>query len=165
MRHWSDIGVVAPVTRTGAGYRRYDADAVARLRLARALRELGMGMAVIRDVVGERRDLAEVAGAHADAIEARIATLQLQLAVLRSATHRRPDIEELTTMTDLARLPAAERDAIVHGFVARTMRDVCPSPYREGIFAATPGLPGEPTAEQAAAWRATSPGRWRRPPR
>ncbi|PZG12757.1 TIGR03086 family protein [Nonomuraea aridisoli] len=152
VRHWSDIGVVPPVARTAAGYRRYDAEAVARLRLARALRDLGLGMAVIREVVSSDRGLPEVAALHAAAIEARIRTLRLQQAVLRSVTDRRPTLEELTTMTDLARLSAAERTAIVRDFTARAVGDVGPSAFREGLLAVVPDLPDEPTAAQAAAW-------------
>ncbi|PZG37930.1 TIGR03086 family protein, partial [Spongiactinospora gelatinilytica] len=152
IRHWSDIGVVPPAGRTPSGYRRYTEEAVARLRLARALRDLGMDMAAIRDVVTSQRGLREVAARHADAIEARIRTLRLQQAVLRSVTDRRTDIEELTTMTELARMSAAERTAIVHDFVARTMGDVEPSAYRDGLLAVLPDLPDQPTPEQAAAW-------------
>ncbi|RBQ20882.1 TIGR03086 family protein [Spongiactinospora rosea] len=152
IRHWSDIGVVPPAGRTPSGYRRYSEEAVARLRLARALRDLGMGMAAIRDVVTSQRGLREVATRHADAIEAQIRTLRLQQAVLRSVTDRRTDIEEFTTMTELARLSATERTAIVHDFVARTMGDIDPSAYRDGLLATMPDLPDHPTAEQAAAW-------------
>ncbi|MEU8272349.1 TIGR03086 family metal-binding protein [Sphaerisporangium sp. NPDC049002] len=152
IRHWSDIGVVPPAARTPAGYRLYDAEAVARLQLARTLRDLGMGMAAIRDVVNRERGLAEVAALHADALEVRIRTLRLQQAVLRSVTDRRPTTEELTLMTDLARLSAAERNAIIHDFVAETMGDLDHSAYRQGLLAVTPDLPEEPTAEQVDAW-------------
>jgi DNA-binding transcriptional MerR regulator len=78
IRHWSDIGVVPPTGRTPAGYRLYDGEAVARLHLARTLRDLGMDMAAIRDVVNRERGLSEVAALHADALEVRIRTLRLQ---------------------------------------------------------------------------------------
>ncbi|WP_405148497.1 TIGR03086 family metal-binding protein [Sphaerisporangium sp. NBC_01403] len=152
IRHWSDIGVVPPAGRTPAGYRLYDTEAVARLQLARTLRELGMGMAAIRDVVNRERGLAEVAAAHADALEVRIRTLRLQQAVLRSVTGRRPTTEELTLMTNLARLSAAERNAIIHDFVAETMGDLDHSTYRQGLLAVTPDLPEDPTPEQVDAW-------------
>ncbi|MEU9624698.1 MerR family transcriptional regulator [Streptomyces sp. NPDC048155] len=51
IRHWSDIGVVHPARRTSAGYRVYGTEAVARLQLARTLRDLGLGLATIRDVL------------------------------------------------------------------------------------------------------------------
>jgi DNA-binding transcriptional MerR regulator len=152
IRHWSDIGVVPPAGRPAAGYRRYDAEAVARLRLPSTLRELGMGMAVIRDVVNRERGLAEVAAVHADALDVHIRALRLQQAVLRTLSSREPTPEELTMMTDLAKLTAAERISIIHDFVAETMGDLPGSTYRQGLLAATPDLPEEPTAEQIDAW-------------
>ncbi|RCG28553.1 TIGR03086 family protein [Sphaerisporangium album] len=152
IRHWSDLGVVPPAARTAAGYRLYDDEAVARLELARTLRELGLGMAAIRDVVTRERGLPEVAAVHADALEALIRTLRLRQAVLRSAHARRSTTEELTQMTRLARLSAAERNTIVEEFLAEAMGDLEPSAYREGILAVMPDMPDEPTAEQVDAW-------------
>lgn len=48
IRFYSDSGVEAPTTRSPAGYRLYDLDALLRLELLRTLRELGMRLAVIR---------------------------------------------------------------------------------------------------------------------
>lgn len=47
IRFWSDRGVLPPSDRTAAGFRRYDAAAVARLELVRTLRELGVGLNAI----------------------------------------------------------------------------------------------------------------------
>jgi uncharacterized protein (TIGR03086 family) len=152
IRHWSDLGVVPPTGRTPAGYRCYDVHALARLELARTLRDLGLGMTAIRDVLDRQRGLAEVAAVHADAIATRIRTLRLQEAVLRSVASRKSSNEELTVMTKLARLSAAERNAIIHEFVAETLGDLDVPAYREGLLAATPDLPDDPTAEQVDAW-------------
>ena len=51
IRYWSDEGVLHPVTRSPGGYRLYDAESVARLELIRTLRELGLGLADVRQVV------------------------------------------------------------------------------------------------------------------
>ncbi|MGW4642944.1 TIGR03086 family metal-binding protein [Sphaerisporangium sp. NPDC004334] len=152
IRHWSDIGVVPPADRTAARYRLYAPDAVARLELARALRDLGLGMAAIRDVVARERDLTEVAAVHADALEVRIRTLRSQQAVLRSITSGRTATERLTLMTRLARLSAAERNAVVREFVADAVGEADAPGYREGLLAALPELPPEPTQEQIDAW-------------
>ncbi|MFM9808991.1 MerR family transcriptional regulator [Streptomyces scabiei] len=67
IRHWSERGVVAPSGRTAGGYRRYDTAAVARLHLARTLRDLGLGLGEIRAALDRGDGLAEVAAAkHAD---------------------------------------------------------------------------------------------------
>lgn len=61
IRFSSDRGIVAPAHRTPAGYRRYGPDAVARLALVRTLRELGLGLDVIRHVTDRKRTLSQVA--------------------------------------------------------------------------------------------------------
>ncbi|MEV4510377.1 TIGR03086 family metal-binding protein [Dactylosporangium sp. NPDC049525] len=152
IRHWSDIGVVPPTQRTPTGYRRYDARAVARLELARTLRDLGLGMAAIRGVVDRERSLAEAAAVHADAIEAQIRTLRLQQAVLRSVSRKTSTAEELADMTRLARLTAAERTAVIHDFVTEALGDLDVPAYRDGLLAATPDLPEQPSTEQLDAW-------------
>ncbi len=152
IRHWSDIGVVPPAGRTRAGYRLYEPQAVARLELARTLRDLGLTMAAIREVVTRERGLPEVAAVHADALEAQIRMLRLRQAVLRSVSRQGSTPEELTVMTRLARLSAAERNTIVHDFVSDALGDLDASAYRDGLLAALPDPPRDPTAEQIEAW-------------
>lgn len=57
LRHYDDVGLVPP-TRIGSnGYRYYDADALVRLQRVLLLRELGLGIPAISDVLrGERDD-------------------------------------------------------------------------------------------------------------
>ncbi|MGI5241963.1 TIGR03086 family metal-binding protein [Dactylosporangium sp. CA-139066] len=152
IRHWSDIGVVPPTGRSAAGYRRYDARALGRLELARTLRELGLGMAAIRDVLDGRHSVADVAALHADALEVQMRTLRVQCAVLRSVATRGSTTEELAVMTKLARLSAVQRNAIIRRFISDVLGDLDDSGYREGLLAATPSLPDEPTDEQVDAW-------------
>ncbi|MFD6341332.1 TIGR03086 family metal-binding protein [Streptomyces sp. NPDC060131] len=152
IRHWSDLGIAPPADRTEAGYRRYGPEAVARLDLARTLRDLGLGLSTIRDVLDRERDLPEVAAVHADALEARIRTLRLRQAVLRSVARRGADAAELTALDELVRMSAAEREAIVGAFVAEALGDVGTSSFGRGLLAAMPELPADPTAEQVDAW-------------
>jgi uncharacterized protein (TIGR03086 family) len=152
IRHWSDMGVVPPTGRSAAGYRRYDARAVARLELARTLRDLGLGLAAIRGVLDGGHSVADVAALHADALEAQIRALRVQCAVLRSVANRGSTTEELAVMTKLARLSAAQRNAIIHRFISDVLGDLEATGYREGLLAATPDLPDEPTNEQVDAW-------------
>ena len=152
IRYWSDAGVVPPTGRTHAGYRRYDAEAVARLELVRTLRDLGLSLEQIRAVTDRERGIAEVAAAHADAIDAQLRVLKIQRAVLRSVADRGSTTEELTLMTRLARLSAAERNRIIQDFVEGALGDLDLPTYRAGLLAATPDLPDEPTPEQVDAW-------------
>ncbi|MEO3807537.1 TIGR03086 family metal-binding protein [Sphaerisporangium sp. B11E5] len=152
IRHWSDAGVVPPAGRTAAGYRLFDVQAVARLELARTLRDLGLGLGDIGEIVDRGRDLAEVAAIHADALEVRIRTLRRQQAVLRSVARRQSTPEELSLMSKLARLSAAERNAMIRELVSDVVGDLDVPTYREGLLAATPDLPDNPTPEQIDAW-------------
>ncbi|WP_052847162.1 TIGR03086 family metal-binding protein [Streptomyces avicenniae] len=152
IRHWSDLGLVHPEHRTPAGYRLYGTDALARLRLARTLRGLGLGLAAIRDVLERGNSLADVAATHIDALERQIGTLRTQQAVLRSVIRRDTTAEGLTTVTDLARMSAAERRDVIQEFVTDALGDLDVPTYRRGLLAATPDLPADPTDEQVDAW-------------
>ncbi|MDI3406953.1 TIGR03086 family metal-binding protein [Streptomyces cavernicola] len=152
IRHWSDVGVVHPARRTPSGYRLYGAEALARLQLAQTLRGLGLGLAAIRDVLERESTLPEVAATHIDALEQQIRTLRTQQAVLRSVTRRDTTAERLTTMTELARMSAAERRATIREFVTDTLGELDVPTYRRGLLAATPDLPADPTDEQVDAW-------------
>lgn len=152
IRHWSDAGVVHPARRTPAGYRLYGTEALARLQLAQTLRGLGLGLATIRDVLECESTLSGAAATHIDALEKQIRTLRTQQAVLRSVTRRNTTAEGLTTMTELARMSAAERRAIIQDFVTDTLGELDVPTYRRGLLAATPDLPADPTDEQVDAW-------------
>ncbi|MFG2888244.1 TIGR03086 family metal-binding protein [Streptomyces sp. NPDC048248] len=152
IRHWSEMGLVPPAGRTAAGYRVFAPESLARLELARTLRDLGLGLQAIRDVLDREHTLAEVAAAHADALEEQIRTLRSQQAVLRSVTRRGTTAEGLAFMNRTARLTAVERRTIIHEFVAETLGDLDVPTYRRGLLAATPELPDHPTDEQVDAW-------------
>ncbi|MEY9988544.1 DNA-binding transcriptional MerR regulator [Streptomyces sp. V4I8] len=152
IRHWSDAGVVHPARRTPAGYRLYGTEALARLQLAQTLRGLGLGLATIRDVLERESTLSEVAATHIDALEKQIRTLRTQHAVLRSVIRRNTTAEGHTTMTELARMSAAERRAIIQDFVTDTLGELDVPTHRRGLLAATPDLPANPTDEQVDAW-------------
>ncbi|WP_329144607.1 TIGR03086 family metal-binding protein [Streptomyces sp. NBC_01456] len=152
IRHWSDVGVVPPAGRTPAGYRVYNSESQARLELARTLRDLGLGLSQIRDVLNREHTLTEVATAHVDALEVQIRALRTQQAVLRSVTRRSTTAEGLAFMTRTARLSASERRMLIQEFVTEALADLDVPAYRRGLLAATPDLPDNPTDEQVDAW-------------
>lgn len=156
IRFWCDAGILAPTDRSAGGYRRYDATAVARLDVVRTLRDLGLGLDEIREVLRGRTTVAELASAHAAGLDAQIRVLRLRRAVLRSVAARGSDIEEAKLMTDLARLSAQERQHIIDEFVDRTFAGVEPDAPATGIargMRAMPAeLPDDPSAEQVDAW-------------
>ncbi|MEU7813658.1 MerR family transcriptional regulator [Pseudonocardia sp. NPDC049154] len=158
IRFWSDEGLLPETDRSPAGYRRYDAAAVARLDLVRTLRELGMGLDDVREVLLRRRRVGEVAAAHVRAIDERIRALRVQRAVctLLARNGTDPAPRELRLMNDLARLSAEERQRMIDEFVAEAFAGTDPEAPGAGIASAMRTMPAElpddPTTEQVEAW-------------
>jgi DNA-binding transcriptional MerR regulator len=154
IRFWSDEGLVAPADRTPAGYRLYGSEALLRLGLIRTLRDLGVGLAAIRKVLAREVSIAEVAAAHAAALEMRISALRLHRSVLRTVASRATATpEEIQLMHKLAQLSAAERRRLITDFIDDTFTGLDLSPdFLPMMRGAMPDLPGEPAPEQVDAW-------------
>lgn len=156
IRFWSDTGLVPPTTRSSTGYRLYDTEAAARLELVATLRELDLDTATVRAVVERQTDLAEVAAAHARALDIEIRTLRVRRAVLRSVAHRNSTTEELRIMHELATLSAAERQRIIDDFVDEAFAGIEPDApgahIATGMRSMPATLPDDPTPEQVDAW-------------
>ncbi|MGW1620988.1 helix-turn-helix domain-containing protein [Streptomyces sp. NPDC002172] len=154
IRYWSDEGVLTPVTRSAGGYRLYDAGSFARLELIRTLRELGLGLGHVRQVLSGERTVAEVAETHVAALDAQIRALKVTRAVLSTVARRGSTAEEMTLMNRLARLSAAERQRIVDDFVEEIFEglDTADPWIRERTRALGVALPDDPGPEQVDAW-------------
>lgn len=153
IRFYSDSGVVAPTTRSPAGYRLYDLDALLRLELLRTLRELGVDLATIQRVLDRELSVAEVAAAHADALDVRIRMLQLRRSVLRVVAGRGSGPEETKLMHRLTQLSGEERRRLIDDFLDGTFGTADAEPAVVAMVrAATPDLPDDPSGEQVAAW-------------
>jgi DNA-binding transcriptional MerR regulator len=156
IRFWSDLNLTPPTTRSGGHYRLYDAEAVARLDLVRTLRELGLDLDTVRKVLDRQTTVADVARAHARALDAEIRTLQTRRAVLRSIAQRGSTTEEMRLMHKLAQLSAQERQRLIDDFVDRTFDGIEPDAPGAHIAQAMRQLPAElpadPTPEQVDAW-------------
>lgn len=155
IRFWSDNGILPPAERSAGGYRLYTADAVGRLHLVKTLRELGMGLDSVRDVLDRQSTLAEVAASHVEALEAQIQLLRLNRAVLRNALSRDDKTERLALMHELARLPARERQQLIDGFVDTVFAGVDDPDaliIAEFMRELPPRLPADPTSAQVDAW-------------
>ncbi|MBO0890343.1 MAG: MerR family transcriptional regulator [Acidothermales bacterium] len=152
VRFWSDLGLVPPADRTHAGYRMYGQDALARLALVRTLRDLGVDLKTVQRVLEREVTVAEVAKAHADALDAHIRTLRLHRTVLRAVAKRGATAKELETMNKLAQMSGEERRRLVTSFLDDVFGGVeeteVEQMYRHGL----PELPDEPTQEQVEAW-------------
>jgi len=156
VRFWSDEGLVEPVGRSPAGYRTYDAAAVARLDLVRTLRELGLGLAAVRELVERRRTVAEIAAEHVRALDAELRVLRLRRALLHHLATATTRTEELRIVQELATLSARERQQLIDAFVERAFAGVPPDAPGANIAASMRTLPAElpddPTSEQVSAW-------------
>ncbi|MFB7085366.1 MerR family transcriptional regulator [Streptomyces sp. NPDC056296] len=153
IRFYSDANVVAPTGRTPAGYRLYDLDALFRLELVRTLRELGIDLPTIQRVLNRELSVAEVASAHADALDVQIQTLQLRRSVLRAAAKSGSSHKETKLMHRLTQLSGEERRRLIDDFIDGTFGTENADPNAAAMVrAATPDLPDEPSTEQVAAW-------------
>ncbi|WP_433537645.1 MerR family transcriptional regulator [Micromonospora sp. CA-249363] len=151
IRYYADSGIVPPIDRSVAGYRVFDAEAVARLELVRTLRELGVDLAAIRRVVDREVPLHEVAATHAEALAAQIRVLRLRQAVLTVAAKRGAGPAEVDDLRRLAQLTARERTQLVDDFLDSVFTDDWAT-YPGVIVSMTPELPDDPSAEQVQAW-------------
>ncbi|WP_069114118.1 MerR family transcriptional regulator [Jiangella alba] len=154
IRYYADIGLVPPTDRSPAGYRRYDAVALARLDLVRTLRELGVDLATVRQVLDRTLSLADMATAHAAALDAQIRLLRTRRSVLRAvAALGIDDHEELDLMNRLAHLSAAERQQIIDDYWSSAFEGLEPDPsFVEHMRSVRVDLPDDPTPAQVEAW-------------
>ncbi|WP_030512152.1 MerR family transcriptional regulator [Microbispora rosea] len=156
IRFWSDSGLIAPTDRSAGGYRLYDAAAVARFDLVRALRELGIGLEAVRRILARQATVAEVAEVHAQALDAEIKALKLRRAVLRTIARRGGTTEETTMTHRLAHLSAAQRQQVIDQFVENTFSGIALDDDAEVVAEWMRELPGElpddPAPGQVDAW-------------
>jgi DNA-binding transcriptional MerR regulator len=150
LRFYADAGVLPEASRSGSGYRLFGPDAVARARLLRTLRELGVGLEDIKRVLTAEVSLPEIADRHARALDAQIRTLRLQRAVLRAVASS-TNAEELQRMTDLTSMTAEKRRHILDDYLDAVFADH-DSPVAERLRTGAPELPDDPSADQVAAW-------------
>lgn len=154
IRYYADIGLVPPTDRSPAGYRRYDAVALARLDLVRTLRELGIDLATVRQVLDRSLTLSDMATAHAAALDAQIRLLRTRRSVLRAvAALGIDDHEELDLMNRLAHLSAAERQQIIDDYWSSAFEGLDTDPvFADRMRSVSVDLPDDPTPAQVEAW-------------
>ncbi|MFD4180469.1 MerR family transcriptional regulator [Rhodococcus sp. NPDC058514] len=84
LRHYGELGLLEP-SRTGAnGYRYYDQDALVRLQRILLLRELGLGLPAIAEVLEGQRDTAAALRTHLDLLEQERDRVQRQIESVRT---------------------------------------------------------------------------------
>ncbi|RZT87834.1 DNA-binding transcriptional MerR regulator [Pseudonocardia sediminis] len=106
LHHWEERGLVVPSRRTAAGHRLYDDRDVRRVYEVVALRELGLSLEAVAEVLAPEGDRLEgILSAHLSQVEARLTalrdlrtTLAALVAGLRSA--RAPGTSDLMGLID-----------------------------------------------------------------
>jgi len=95
LRHYDDVGVLAP-SRTGSnGMRFYDAAALVRLQRILLLRDLGLGLPAIREVLDGHEDTAAALRTHLDLLEHERRQLGKRIRAVRSTLTKTEQGEEL----------------------------------------------------------------------
>lgn len=76
LRHYDDIGLLPPSRIAHNGYRHYDGQALVRLQRILLLRELGLGLPQIAEVLGPSADPGDQGATEASALETHLALLR-----------------------------------------------------------------------------------------
>jgi len=154
LRHYDQIGLLRPSHRTSAGYRCYSALDRARLELIRALRELDVDLASIRELVRGTRTLTDVMTLQLKTTEYQTRLLQRRAAVIRVflSDSQRDDPERLRRLNALAALEHLEQREFMADQLEKRLRGTGPDALIDAIRqVATIDVPN-PTPEQVDAW-------------
>ncbi|MFJ2027962.1 MerR family transcriptional regulator [Streptomyces sp. NPDC087897] len=95
LRHYGDLGLLVPSRVGSNGYRYYDQDALVRLQRILLLRELGLSLPAIKDVLAGQRDTAVALRAHLRLLEQEQARIGRQIASVRTTLHKTLEGTEL----------------------------------------------------------------------
>lgn len=95
LRHYGKLGLLQP-SRTGAnGYRYYGQDALVRLQGILLLRELGLGLPVIAEILDGHQDTAAALTTHLELLEAERERLSRQIASVTTTLRKTREGEQL----------------------------------------------------------------------
>ncbi|MGW2564236.1 MerR family transcriptional regulator [Streptomyces sp. NPDC001514] len=95
LRHYGELGLLVPSRIGSNGYRYYDQDALIRLQRILLLRELGLGLPAIAQVLEGQRDTAAALRTHLRLLEQERERIGRQIASVRTTLDRTERGEEL----------------------------------------------------------------------
>ncbi|ACQ78482.1 transcriptional regulator, MerR family [Beutenbergia cavernae DSM 12333] len=95
LRHYGDLGLLAPSGTGPGGIRYYDDDALVRLQRILLLRELGLSLAAIREVLDGERDATQALRTHLELLELERSALDRRIASVRTTIDKREGGERL----------------------------------------------------------------------
>lgn len=153
IRYYGDIGLLPPTEVTDAGYRRYGAEAVWRLELIRALRQMEFGIEEIRQILAGSRAVGDAIDLHLEALSLHIEQLT-RIRDLVSSLKDRGQAGQVT-LADLHRLGQVltSNDAQRQKWFERAIRALLLDPtapeawQRQFMEGFTALLPAEPSAD------------------
>ncbi|MFI0350711.1 MerR family transcriptional regulator [Actinomadura sp. 9N407] len=153
VRFYCDEGILA-VGRSSGGHRRFDPEAVERLRLVRRLRGLGLGLPAITRVLTGERGLGEAIAAERAALDVELADLAWRRASLRALESAAAPAERAARLELLA---AVEHGRSAREAVAAFWRGLMVAPLPAEMIDAfvdgvVPEPPADPTPAQVVAY-------------
>lgn len=83
LRHYDDIGLLAPARIGSNGYRHYDQESMIRLQRILLLRELGLSLPVIADVLSQHTDTGAALRSHVEWLREDQARIDRQIASIQ----------------------------------------------------------------------------------
>ncbi len=95
LRYYGQLGLLAPSRIGSNGYRYYDQESLVRLQRILLLRELGLGLPAIADVLHGQRDTAAALRAHLELLEQERQRIARQIASVRTTLHKTEGGEQL----------------------------------------------------------------------
>lgn len=95
LRHYGQVGLLQPSRVGPNGYRYYDEDALVRLQRILLLRDLGLGLPAIADVLAQSTDSAGALRTHLDWLRREQDRLTLQIAAVEDTIHKLDREEQL----------------------------------------------------------------------
>lgn len=95
LRHYADLGLLTPSRIGHGGLRYYDQDCLVRLQRILLLRELGLGLSAIGEVLSGQRDTTAALHIHLELLEQEKARIERQIASVRTTLHKTEGGEQL----------------------------------------------------------------------
>ena len=141
LRHYGDVGLLEP-TRIGSnGYRYYDEQALARLQRILMLRDLGLGIPAIAEVLAGQRDNAQALVQHLHWLEQEKDRIDRQITSVRTTINKMEGGEQLMA------------EEMFNGFDHTQYKDEVEERWGKDAYARSDAWWSSMSADEKAAWQ------------
>ena len=144
LRHYGEVGLLEPSRVGGNGYRYYDADALVRLQRILMLRELGLGLPAIAEVLRGQRDDASALLRHLQWLRSEQQRIAQQAASVETTIRKLEGGEQLMA------------EEMLNGFDHTQYKREVEERWGKEAYAASDTWWRSQSAEQKAQWQADS---------